>query len=345
VGTTTTTATGSTGRKVGLGLIGLGRWAMVLGASLRQLEATEIVAAYDAHEPTARNAAETFNLPLAGGLDELLADPTVRGVLVVTTNDTHREIAGRALEAGKDVFVEKPVTTTIRDAEELIRLAAEKDRVLMVGHNTRRSPAVRMMKRLLDEGRIGAVHSFDATFSRRSLEEITTPTWRNDPVKCPGGPLLQLAVHHADNLLYLAGPAERVWVDLLSPPPGGRVPAGGRLQVALASGALATISSDYCTAPEVFSIRARGEEGELSVLDEHGLVFTDERGRAEDLQPKGPSSIQAELEEFIECIVSRRTPETGGPEGLEALRLILTGLEAARRGYPLPLEGRAVRPR
>jgi len=97
---------------------------MVLNAFLRQVEGARVVAAYDSHDETARSASQVFDLPLAPSVDALLDDPAVRGVIIATSNDTHKDLALRALAAGKDVFVEKPVTTTLADADELIRAGA-----------------------------------------------------------------------------------------------------------------------------------------------------------------------------------------------------------------------------
>lgn len=317
-------------------MVGLGRWATLLYNFLVEVRGAEVVVCHDADEGVAQAFSRVFDVPLAGSPDRICADPSVGAVIVATSNDSHAPLAREFLLAGKDVFVEKPIATSLADADELIRIARERQRILMVGHNSRRYPAVRRMKELIAEGRIGRVVTLEATYSFPNLEEICKPTWRNDPQKCPGGPLLQLGIHHADNLLYLAGPVERVYGELLQPPPGARVPAGGRLLLRFSCGAIGCITSDYCTSPEMFRIVARGEAGWMEADGETTLRLGDDRG-VEQLSVGGVPSLQAELEEFVECVESRRTPETGGWVGREALRVILAGLEAARAGRPVEL--------
>ncbi|RJQ09097.1 MAG: gfo/Idh/MocA family oxidoreductase [Bacillota bacterium] len=321
--------------RVGLGVVGLGRWAMVVSALARQAATVDIVAAFDSNPGAARSAAQLFGLPPAPSLDALMDDPAVRGVLVITSNESHLPLARRAMEAGKDVFVEKPIAPTLTAAEQMVALAESTGRILMVGHNTRRTPAVREAKRIIESGLLGRVVSYDAAFSYFNLEEVSPDSWRADPARCPGGPLLQLGIHHADNLLYLGGPVSAVCGNLLylpSPALQGGQAVGGRLQLAFTSGALGTISSDYCTSPETFTILIRGEEGEVTVLDHHRLLLRDRSRSRKELTPAGPDSVVAELEEFAACIVSRDRPETDGRVGLEALRVILAGLESAQGG-------------
>lgn len=319
--------------KVNLALVGLGRWSMLLYSFLREMESAVLAAGYDSSPETAARFAEIFEpFPLVQSLEEILKNESIRGVIVVTANDTHLPVALQCLSAGKDVFIEKPIATTLAEADQLIGAAEQQGRILMVGHNSRRYAAVRKMKELITAGRIGRVVTAHATFSYDNLEEITRDTWRNDPRKCPGGPLLQLGVHHADNLTYLLGPVESVTGRLLAGPAECKVPAGGSLLLKFTGGALGTITSDYCTAPETFSIVVRGIGGELRVSGEDQIFFTDPVGKEERYTLSGPHSVQAELDEFIRCIVSRKKPETDGRAGREALRVILHGLEAAGSG-------------
>lgn len=315
--------------KVNLALVGLGRWSMLLYSFLREMESAALTAGYDSSEETANRFAEIFEpFPLVQSLEEILNNQSIRGVLIVTSNDTHLPVALQCLNAGKDLFIEKPIATTLAEADQLISAAEQQGRILMVGHNSRRYAAVRKMKELIESGRIGRVVTAHATFSYDNLEEITRDTWRNDPRKCPGGPLLQLGVHHADNLTYLLGPVDSVAGRLLAGPDDARVPAGGSLLLKFTGGAVGTITSDYYTAPETFSIVVRGTGGELRVSGEDRLFFTDSGGKEEQFTLSGPHSVQAELDEFIRCIISREKPETDGTVGREALRVILSGLEA-----------------
>lgn len=326
---------------VNLALVGLGRWAIFLAMALAKTEEARLVKGFDEDPAAAADFTGMFNLPLAGSLDEIIEDSSIDGLLVATANHNHAPVSRKALAAGKHVFVEKPLANTLEDAAELVVLAEKKGCVLMTGHNSRRYPSLRRLKELLQEGRIGCVWSAAAVYSYRNPWLINEETWRNDPACCPGGPLMQLAIHQADNLLWLLGPVARVQGALLNPLPGGRVPAGGRLLLNFASGATGSIDSDYLTSPENFSITLRGEEGELYARGT-GLVGIKNGGGAEEEELDGGEevSLEEEMAEFARCIVTGEKPETDGRTGLEALKIILLGLEAATTGRPVEVAGR-----
>jgi len=100
-------------------------------------------------------------------LDALLADPAVEAISIATPPRTHHALARRALQAGKHVMVEKPLATTVADAEELINIAAENERVLMPGHTFVYSPPVNKVRELIRTGELGDVYFI--TSSRMNL--------------------------------------------------------------------------------------------------------------------------------------------------------------------------------
>ncbi|NTV83263.1 MAG: Gfo/Idh/MocA family oxidoreductase, partial [Bacteroidales bacterium] len=94
--------------------------------------------------------------------DELIRDPDVDAIAIVTPVFTHYELAKKALEAGKSVFVEKPFTSTIAEAEDLIEIAEKKNLKIMVDHTFLYTGAVRKIKQLMDEGALGDIYYFDS---------------------------------------------------------------------------------------------------------------------------------------------------------------------------------------
>jgi len=90
-------------------------------------------------------------------IEQVLADPEVAGVAIATPAETHGTVVRQALLAGKDVFVEKPLCLTISEGEKLIRLASERDRVLMVGHLLWYHTAVLKLKELIEDGELGRI--------------------------------------------------------------------------------------------------------------------------------------------------------------------------------------------
>jgi predicted dehydrogenase len=145
--------------------------------------------------------------------DEAFANPDVNLVVIATPNDTHFDLAARALSAGKNVVVDKPFTITVAEASELVALAANLGRMLSVFQNRRWDSDFLTLRRLLDEGRIGEVVHFESHFDRYRPQ--VQARWRERPG--PGGGVwYDLGPHLADQVLQLFGTPTTVYADFES---------------------------------------------------------------------------------------------------------------------------------
>ncbi|MEL6616680.1 MAG: Gfo/Idh/MocA family oxidoreductase, partial [Bacteroidota bacterium] len=141
---------------VRLAQIGVGYWGRNLLRNAAAMPGTNVVAVCDT-DPRALDAARRLapEARLSSDLDLVLSDASIEAVIVATETPTHAEIAARALEAGKHVFVEKPLAQSVEDAERLVALAEAHDRRLMVGHLLRYHPAYRHVEDLVARGGLG----------------------------------------------------------------------------------------------------------------------------------------------------------------------------------------------
>jgi scyllo-inositol 2-dehydrogenase (NADP+) len=175
------------------------------------------------HEPLIR-ACPRLELagPAAGrgGARELLDDASVELIVIATPNETHRELALAALDAGKHVVVDKPLAVSSREAQELIARAAARGRTLSVFQNRRWDGDFLTVKRLLDEGVLGDVESFESRFDR--YRPAPKPGWREE-VKAGSGILCDLGSHLIDQALVLFGAPESVTAEIERQRPDARV--------------------------------------------------------------------------------------------------------------------------
>jgi predicted dehydrogenase len=144
---------------VRVAVVGLGYWGPNLARNLQECAEAELAALCDLSGD--RLARHGRRYPAAAhyqSLDSLLADTEIEAVAIATPVGTHHRIASAALNAGKHVFVEKPLAASSQEAVDLIELAREKERVLMPGHTFLYSPPVRMIRTLIDSGEIGDVY-------------------------------------------------------------------------------------------------------------------------------------------------------------------------------------------
>ncbi len=145
---------------------------------------------------------------VAHDYEAVLADPEIDLVCITTPNETHFDYARRALRAGKHVLVEKPLTATATEAEELIALAKAQNRVLSVYQNRRFDGDFLTVKKVLDNGWLGDLLHYEAHFDR--YKPILNPKpWKETPG--PGsGILYDLGAHLLDQALTLFGPPQGV---------------------------------------------------------------------------------------------------------------------------------------
>jgi scyllo-inositol 2-dehydrogenase (NADP+) len=141
-------------------------------------------------------------------LEELLADEQIRLCVIATPNTSHFDLARRCLLAGRDVVVDKPFTTTLREAGELVALAAQQKRLLTVYQNRRWDGDFQTVKKIVDAGTLGEITEYEARYDRFRLEP-KKDAWR-ERAEPGGGILFDLGPHVLDQALVLFGPSQAV---------------------------------------------------------------------------------------------------------------------------------------
>ncbi|MGH9773149.1 MAG: Gfo/Idh/MocA family protein, partial [Candidatus Acidiferrales bacterium] len=144
-------------------VIGYGYWGPNLVRNLAQTDDMEVAWCVDKREARRILAKKQHpTVQVTGNADEVFEDPTVDAMVIATPVGTHFALAKRALENGKHVLVEKPMTQTVAQSEELIELARKNGRVLMVDHTFIYTGAVRKMKEIIEVGELGDLYYFDS---------------------------------------------------------------------------------------------------------------------------------------------------------------------------------------
>jgi predicted dehydrogenase len=142
-----------------VGVIGCGYWGPNLIRNFTQINRTTVVRVSDLDQNRLDHMKNMYpSVDTTTDYLEIINDKTIDIVVVATPVHTHFELASAALSAGKHVFVEKPMTSSVKDAEELIRLAEENGCKLMVGHTFLYTSAVRKMKAVVDSGELGEIY-------------------------------------------------------------------------------------------------------------------------------------------------------------------------------------------
>jgi predicted dehydrogenase len=284
---------------------------------------------------------------------ELLADAAVEAVLLPTPHFLHHAQALQVLAAGKHVFVEKPIATTVEQALEMQDAARRAQRVLAVGQQGRRTGAARKARALIDSGEIGRLVHLVAIQGFPSAFGWEADNWRRDPDRLPAGPLDELGVHYFDLMRYLAGPITRVMGWTVNDVTPGSAPDAATAVFQFASGAIGTYTTHFVSVG-VSQLGLYGTKGALHLnrfgqeLLHQPIVDTQTAKQAgTSTQPvafDGPlpftTALTEQLEDFACCIRQGGVPEVGAREGIAALRVSRAVVESARTGraVDLPVE-------
>jgi predicted dehydrogenase len=330
---------------VKLASIGLGRWARVLARGAQRGDVIELVSCFSRSSESRSAFQEEFGVSrAAGSLDELLADPEVEGVLVTTPNDTHKSVILESLDAGKAVYTDKPIAHTMEDAGSIARAASAAGKPFAVGHSARRLGGHRAMKQWIETGKIGQVSLAEANFSNERGLELTTDTWRWFADKSPGGALIQLGVHHADNLQYLLGPVAAVSSHARKLYTKAEVPDAIMSILEFESGPLGYLGTGWAS-PGVYQLRLQGTEANLfydldfNNWDESHLVdskssLVSQAYRESERPPvemPHTDMFREQLEEFALAIRGEAEVEVGAHEAIRALAIVHAALESSQR--------------
>jgi predicted dehydrogenase len=144
---------------VNVAVVGLGYWGPNLVRNLYELDETEITVVCDARQVALDGICRRYpTLRPCTNYESVLADPSVEAVAIATPVGTHHALAAAALEAGKHVFVEKPLAASVAEAIDLLHLARSRELLLMPGHTFLYSPPVNIVRSLIASGEIGDIH-------------------------------------------------------------------------------------------------------------------------------------------------------------------------------------------
>lgn len=325
--------------ELGVASLGLGWWGKELAKAARATGRIRIVSCFARRAPSRDEFAATFGCRRAGSLDELLADDEVEALLIATSHDSHGSLIEAAAGAGKHVFVEKPLTLSVEEGKAAVDAAREAGIVLQVGHQRRRSAAIRAIRELIDDGSVGDIQMVEANHSLPNGFRMPAEAWRWDPDQSPLGSMTSLAIHQIDNFLYLAGPIAGVTA-VTRPGRGGvTIDEATALLFDFESGALGTLLTSFFT-PWNITLAVHGTNG-AAFSDRDGARLEYQQRESRERSPRELKHIDPvvdQLAEFAGAIAGTTAPEVGGDEGLDVIVALTAAVESSRRGQRVPLD-------
>lgn len=281
-------------------IVGLGRWGRSLvesvqGKSLR----IRFVRGVDAAPDGVREFAARHRFELCGDLSEVLADPAVRAVVIVTPHSLHRGMVEAAARAGRHVFCEKPLALNTIDASAMIEACRKEGVTLGLGHNRRLWPSMQAIKRMAASGELGEILHIEGHFSNEN-STAAAGSWRDSPAESPGGGMTATGIHLLDAFINMVGPIRcvhgqmRTW--------SGATPRDtATLVVEFESGASGTIATVRPT-PFFWRVHVFGDKGSAEAIGEREVVVRRSRVPLEHLTLDPLDTLFLELEGFADAV-------------------------------------------
>jgi predicted dehydrogenase len=192
-------------------IVGIGTWGRNLVSSVQgKSDAIRFIAGATGTPARAEEFCRQHDIPLFDSYEKILKEKSVQAVVLATPHSLHAGQIAAAAAAGKHVFVEKPLALSREEAERAVAACAANGVVLAVGYNWRFQPALREIKAMLGDGRLGKLVHIEGNFCGPSAYRFKREHWRQDRDEAPAGGMTGRGVHVVDAMLYLAGRVETV---------------------------------------------------------------------------------------------------------------------------------------
>ncbi|MBS4073502.1 MAG: Gfo/Idh/MocA family oxidoreductase [Algoriphagus sp.] len=320
-----------------IGIIGTGAIALKHAQAIASLVNAELIGLFNPNPPSAAKAREKFSVPVFSNWEEFISSPDLEVVCICTPSGMHLEPALKAIEAGKHVFIEKPIEVTLDRADQLIQAAEAQHVKLGVVFQNRFSPDFTKLKDAISNGVFGRLLMGNAAVNWfRDANYYSSSQWKGTLTYDGGGALINQAIHTLDLLLEVMGEVDSVFGKVkttLYPIEGEDL---GAALVNFKSGAMGTITAGTSLYPGYLErLEIYGTEGS-AILEAGKLTAWNVRGmespiaKTEHNAASGssdPNAIGFELHakqwmDFLQAIETGNQPEVDGPKSRKSLELI-----------------------
>jgi predicted dehydrogenase len=333
------------GRKLGFAIVGLGSLSInqILPA-FAECEHARPVAFVTGHPEKAAKLGPRYdihpkNVYSYENYDSIRDNPAVDIIYIVLPNSMHAEYTIRGLRAGKHVLCEKPMATSTADCEAMIAAAKQTQRKLMIAYRCQYEPFNREMKRIAQAKEYGTLKSIagDNGFNTGDPTQ-----WRLNRQLAGGGSLLDIGIYGLNAARFITGeePSEVSGMIYTSQtdPRFREVEETTHFQLRFPSGVLGNFSTSYGYSPQG-RIRFIADQGWFELepsMNYTGLRMRGHRdNRTEEISLPQRDHFALEMDHFADCVMSNKTPQTPGEEGLRDMKIMLAIYESAKTGRPV----------
>ena len=302
-------------RECKIALIGCGNWGKNIARNLYQVGSLACI--YDKNTKLSQELNHEYMLPTFG-LNKIFKDQNINGIVIASPAITHKELAIQALKNDKDVFIEKPFCLSLTDAQKLSEIAANRNRILMIGHLLNYHNAFIKMKELIKNGKIGVLQNIRA--NRLALGAIRSEE----------SVVYDLSAHDISMILSITKELP-IDVNVQSIQHHNNIgPDAISVKLSFLGGVTALINCDWMCPYKEHKFSAIGTKGSLIFDDTKNwsekLIYnpsfvtvknTIESLPIEKIKIQENEPLKSEIKEFIDCMSSRKSPLTDHKEAIK----------------------------
>jgi UDP-N-acetylglucosamine 3-dehydrogenase len=312
---------------VRVGVIGVGAWGKNHVRVFSELKEASLVGIVDRDVQRVKSYAQKFNTTHYTNAEELLQQEDVDAVTICTPTVTHADLALQAIEAGKHLLLEKPMTDTVQQAQRVIDAAKSANTTLMVGFVERFNPSVETAAKIIDEEKVG---------------ELVLGSARRLGPFVPGrvadiGIIKDMAIHDIDIARFLAK-QDATSVYAIAGQLYHKYEDYANLVIRFNDKPTFFLECNWLTPHKMRGLNITGSQGVISLdyISQEVTLGTSQRVQKSTTQWDEP--LKHELSHFVKCVAENKNPSTSGSDGLEALRIAEAALKSARTKRIIYLE-------
>jgi predicted dehydrogenase len=332
-------------------IIGLGRWGQNLVNSVQgKSDVIRFVAGATRTVAKAQAYANENGFPLYDSYEKALADTKVDAIVLATPHTQHASQVATAAKAGKHVFTEKPLALTHASARAAVGACSRAGVTLAVGYNWRFQPALKEIKRMLEDGRLGKLLHVEGNFCGPSAYRFSQDHWRQERDEGPAGGMTGRGVHTLDAYLYLAGRVQSVHAQSFRLAHDFGLDDTTSMLLRFESGATGYLGTVIATA-ETWRMQVFGSKGWVEVGDVQHLTTWEMKVRYVDpanllvhhkpevLTFPEVSTERAELENFARAIEEKRPLAVAGGDEEHGVAVFEGIVKSAKTGKTIRMAG------
>ena len=311
--------------------IGLGWWGKTLANSIVNSDKIKVTMATTRTLNNIEEYCNEINATIAKDYDEVVNSPYIDAVILATPHSQHLKQIVQAVNNGKHVFVEKPITLTPEDAKIAYSEAKKNNRVLAVGFNRRFHPNFIKIQEMINSNILGKVIHIEGTINAPGLWMYDPKGWRSKASETPAGGMTGMGIHVIDQMIATAGSVENVYAQTAKIIRNGDLDEVTSVLLKFNNGVTGYLGTSIATAM-FYSFRVFGENGciEINERDLSVLKFTPREGEITSTKVDNVNTVRDELECFADTINGISSYPVTPDDGIHGIEVFDAVIQSAK---------------